>query len=64
MKLKWITAVVILVFLVVLSYFFINGYILYHAPVPDSKPSPAVIRGKIKAAKEGLYDPSAPPIVH
>jgi hypothetical protein len=64
MKLKWITGIGIVVFLVLLINFLIAGYLFSSQPTPGMRPSHAAISAKIKAAKSGLFNPPSPAIIH
>jgi hypothetical protein len=64
MKLRIITGIAIVLFLVVVSFFLIKGDALTHSAPANTKPSVSQIKAEEKAAKEGLFDPSGPAIIH
>ena len=64
MKLKHVTAIVIVIFSLLVIYFIVTGYIISKPAPKNAKPSPATIQAEIKAAKSGLFEPPKPAIIH
>ncbi len=60
LKLKQYVGIAIIVFAVLVAFFLLRAYVLTGQPQTLEQQS----QSRQKAAQNGLFDPSAPPIIH